>query len=260
MIELINIQKRFENPDGTISTVLRGIDLRLEPGEFAIVIGANGCGKSTLLNAIAGRIDGVTGIMRVDGKDIGKLAEHQRAAFTGRVVQNPSLGTSPTLTIAENMRLADLRGKRRHLKLGLGTSEKTRYGDLLKRCEMGLEDRLNQLTGVLSGGQRQALALILATMQRPKILLLDEHTAALDPRAAEKVAQMTTEIIREDKLTAMMVTHSMNQAATMGDRTLIMQSGRIVEDLSGSARAMVSADDLVHKLNRLYHEELTQKV
>jgi putative ABC transport system ATP-binding protein len=257
MLELTGVTKQFDNPDGTKSQVLQGIDLQLGTGEFAIIIGPNGCGKSTLLNAIAGRIDGVQGSIRVDGVEIAQMPEHRRAALIGRVVQNPSLGTCPSLTIAENMRLADLRGQRRHLRLGL-KSERPGYAELLKRCEMGLEDRLNQLSGTLSGGQRQALALVLATMRRPKLLLLDEHTAALDPRASEQVARMTTEIIREEKLCALMVTHSMHQAVEMGDRTLIMHEGRIAEDLRGPQRVRLAAEDLVERLNDLYRLELSR--
>lgn len=253
MIELKALSNAYESPDGTSRPVLSHVDLTLGPGEFAIVIGPNGCGKSTLLNAISGRVEVQKGSILIDGKDMTRVSECRRAAYIGKVVQNPAHGTAPSLTVGENMRLAALRGHRRGFAVGLRPAERAEFGDRLRTCGMGLEDRLDQLSGTLSGGQRQALALILATLETPRVLLLDEHTAALDPKAADQVARLTESLVASHQLTTLMVTHSMAQAASMGSRLLIMHHGRIQTDLP---QGSLSAADLVDRLHALYQAEV----
>jgi len=251
MIEIKGVEKTFVQPGGEEVPALRGIDLVMPTGEFLTVIGTNGSGKSTLLNALAGAFFADTGSIVIDGKDVTRSPEHRRAALIGRVFQDPYKGTCPSMTVAENLRMAELRGMRRGLRVGLNAECRGRYHDLLKRLRMRVENRLDALIGTLSGGQRQAITLMMATIRRPSLLLLDEHTAALDPRAAEQVLMVTNEVVHEEKLTTLMVTHSMEQALELGSRTIMMHRGSIVADLSGDERKETRVADLLDRFTRL---------
>jgi len=252
MIQLVNVSQTFETPGGEPVQALRGVNLSLAMGQFVCVIGTNGCGKSTMLNALAGRFVPDEGRVLFEGEDVTRQSEAVRARQVGRVFQNPYHGTAPTLTVAENLRLASLRGGKRHLRTGLRRAEKERYRELLTRYGMGLEDRLEQGAGSLSGGQRQALTLLMATIQRPTVLLLDEHTAALDPRASDQVISMTRSIAQELGCTTLMVTHSMQQALECGDATVMMHQGQIVDRFEGAARAALVPADLHARFDALY--------
>lgn len=257
MIEITGISKTFEQPGGEQVPALRGVSLTIPTGQFVTVIGSNGSGKSTILNAIAGVFFPDSGTIRIAGTDVTAMPAHQRAALVGRVFQDPFKGSCPSMTVAENMRLAELRGQRRGLRIRLGKGELERYRELLASLGMRLEGRLQALMGTLSGGQRQAITLLMATIRRPDLLLLDEHTAALDPRAADMVMQVTNTVVRNQKLTTLMVTHSMEQAVHYGDRTVMMHRGEVVADLSGEARTGVTEADLIQRFAELrYTAEL----
>ena len=247
MLELINVCKTF-NP-GTVNakTALNDLNLTLNDGDFVTVIGGNGAGKSTMLNAIAGSFQIDSGKIVIDGTDVTGLPEHKRAAFFGRVFQDPMMGTAPTMQIEENLALAARRGQHRGLRWGITKAERAEYQKRLHALDLGLEDRMTAKVGLLSGGQRQALTLLMATIARPKLLLLDEHTAALDPGAAEKILAMTTRIAAEQKLTCLMVTHNMRAALALGNRTLMMNSGQIILDVSGEERAHMDVNDLLRR-------------
>ena len=247
MLELKNIYKTF-NP-GTINEkrALNGLNLKLNEGDFVTVIGGNGAGKSTMLNAVAGTWPVDEGQILIDNIDVTKLSEHKRATYLGRVFQDPMTGTAATMGIEENLALAKRRGKSRLLRSGITKAEREEYKELLKILGLGLEDRLTSKVGLLSGGQRQALTLLMATLQKPKLLLLDEHTAALDPATAEKVLNLTKKIVSEQNITCLMVTHNMHQALELGNRTLMMDSGNIVLDVSGEEREKMSVDDLLEQ-------------
>ena len=247
MLELVNIKKAF-NP-GTINEkkALNGVSIKLEDGDFVTIIGGNGAGKSTTLNAIAGVWPVDSGAIIIDGHNVTGLSEHQRAKYIGRVFQDPMTGTAADMEIQENLALAARRGKPRLLGWGITRREREEYHELLKTVGLGLEDRMKNPVGLLSGGQRQALTLLMATMVTPKLLLLDEHTAALDPATAEKVLKLTKEIVKDRNITCLMVTHNMHQALELGNRTLMMDSGHIVFDVSGGERAKLTVDDLLEK-------------
>jgi putative ABC transport system ATP-binding protein len=247
MIEIRALEKTFTQPGGEKVPALRSIDLVIPSGQFMTVIGTNGSGKSTLLNAVAGSFFPDAGSITIDGVDVTSKAEFQRAGLIGRVFQDPFKGTCPSMSVAENLRMAELRGKPRGFRVGLNKSAMERFHSLLAGLGMRLEGRLRATMGTLSGGQRQAITLLMATLQRPKLLLLDEHTAALDPRAAEQVIQVTNQIVSENKLTTMMVTHSMEQAVEEGERTIMVHRGEILADLSGTERAGLDAADLVKR-------------
>ena len=244
MLELKNIYKTF-NP-GTINekVALNGLNLTLNEGDFVTVIGGNGAGKSTMLNAVAGTWQVDEGQIIIDGIDVTKLSEHKRATYLGRVFQDPMTGTAATMGIEENLALAKRRGKTRLLKPGITKKEREEYKELLKVLGLGLENRLTSKVGLLSGGQRQALTLLMATMVPPDLLLLDEHTAALDPGTADKVLKLTQEIIEKNHTTCLMVTHNMQQALSMGNRTLMMDDGKIVLDVEGKERENMTVTDL----------------
>ena len=247
MLELIGLYKTF-NP-GTVNEkrAINGLNLTLEDGDFVTIIGGNGAGKSTTLNLIAGAIPADQGTIRLDGVDLTRLPEHKRAKYLGRVFQDPMMGTAATMGIEENLALAARRGEKRTLRWGIKKSEREQFKELLRPLGLGLEDRLTAKVGLLSGGQRQALTLLMATIAKPKLLLLDEHTAALDPGAAEKILAMTTRIAAEQKLTCLMVTHNMRAALALGNRTLMMNNGQIVLDVSGAERAHMEVNDLLER-------------
>lgn len=256
MLEISSIRKVF-NP-GTLTEVraLQGVDLTINEGSFVIVIGTNGSGKSTLLNAVAGTFLVDTGTVRLEGNDITRWPEHRRATFIGRVFQNPFSGTAPHMSIAENLVLAAKRGHRRGLGWALHADFTGEMRERVRRLGMGLEDRLDNVIGSLSGGQRQALTLLMATWLKPKLLLLDEHTAALDPKSADQVIRIGEEIIACDQLTTLMVTHSMQQAVNLGDRLLMMHRGRIIHDLSGAEKRRLRVDDLLTRFEEVRRGEL----
>jgi len=257
MLRIEGARKTFH--PGTPSEVraLRGVDLVVEDGSFVTVIGTNGSGKSTLQNAVAGTFRLDAGDIRISGARVTKWAEHSRAALVGRVFQNPFTGTAPSMSIAENISLAALRGKGRWLRWALRHSVLDEMKDRVRMLGMGLEDRLENPIGTLSGGQRQALTLLMATWRKPQLLLLDEHTAALDPKSADLIIQLSKRIIERDRLTALMVTHSMQQAAALGDRLVMMHRGRIIHDFAGPEKQRLRANDLteifeeVRRLDRL---------
>jgi len=234
------------------------VDLSIEKGQFVTVIGSNGAGKSTLLNLIAGRYMPDRGTITLDGVDITNWSEHRRAHLIGRVFQDPLQGTAASMTIEENLSMAECRGKPRTLARGVTRAARARYRKLLAPLGLGLEDRLSSEVGLLSGGQRQSLSLIMATMTQPALLLLDEHTAALDPRTAQQVLQLTARIVGDYGLTTLMVTHNLEHALRMGDRTIMMHEGRIVLDISGPERARMTVADLLEEFSRVRGTELLE--
>ena len=251
MLEIQNIHKTF-NP-GTINekVALNGVNLNLNPGDFVTIIGGNGAGKSTTLNAIAGVWPVDEGKIIIDGVDITKLSEHKRALYLGRVFQDPMTGTAATMSIEENMAIAARRGERRGLGWGITKKERERYKEALKELDLGLEDRLSSKVGLLSGGQRQAITLLMASLKKPKLLLLDEHTAALDPKTAAKVLAISDKIIQEHQLTAMMVTHNMKDAIAHGNRLIMMHEGKIIYDVSGEEKKQLKVSDLLAKFEEV---------
>ena len=245
MLKITNLQKTF-NP-GTVNakTALRGLELELADGDFVTVIGGNGAGKSTMLNAIAGVWKPDYGTVEIDGVNVTHMPEHKRAAFMGRVFQDPMMGTAPDMEIAENLSIAARRGKKRRLIWGCTRKERQVYKQLLAQLDLGLEDRLSAKVGLLSGGQRQAVTLLMATINRPKILLLDEHTAALDPKTAAKVLEITDKLVKENHLTTLMVTHNMHDAIAYGNRLIMMHEGRIAVDISGEEKQKLTINQLL---------------
>ena len=247
MLELKELYKTF-NP-GTINakTALNGLSLTLNDGDFVTVIGGNGAGKSTMLNATAGTFFVDSGKVIIDGADVTNLPEHKRAAFIGRVFQDPMMGTAANMQIEENLALAARRGKKRTLRWGVTKAEREEYHEKLKSFGLGLEDRMTAKVGLLSGGQRQALTLLMASLQKPKLLLLDEHTAALDPATAAKVLELSDRIVRENQLTAMMITHNMKDAIVHGNRLIMMNEGHIILDIEGEEKKKLTKQDLLEK-------------
>ena len=251
MLEVKQVYKTF-NP-GTINekTALNGLSLTLADGDFVTVIGGNGAGKSTLLNAVAGVWPVDAGTISIDGVDVTRLPEHQRAKYIGRVFQDPMMGTAATMQIEENLALALRRGSPRTLRPGITRSEREQYREMLKVLDLGLEDRLTAKVGLLSGGQRQALTLLMATLQKPKLLLLDEHTAALDPKTAAKVLDTTERIVQRDKLTTLMITHNMRDAIVHGNRLIMMYEGRVVIDVSGEEKQKLTVEALLDMFSKV---------
>lgn len=245
MLEIHNISKTFH--PGTINEkrALQNLSLTLEDGDFVTVIGGNGAGKSTLMNAICGtwRLD--EGKIIIDGKDVTSMPEHKRAKFLGRVFQDPMMGTAADMEIKENLALAKRRGKRRGLRWGITSAEKAEYRDLLASLGLGLEDRMSSKVGLLSGGQRQAVTLLMASLNKPKVLLLDEHTAALDPKTAEKVLEITDKIVNENNLTTLMITHNMRDAINHGNRLIMLHEGRIIVDVRGEQKKDLTVEQLL---------------
>ena len=247
MLEVQNIYKTF-NP-GTINEkhALNGVNLTLEDGDFCTVIGGNGAGKSTMLNAVAGVWPVDSGRIVIDGEDVTGLPDFKRAAMIGRVFQDPMTGTAATMEIEENLALAARRGRHRSLHWGVTRKERAEYREKLKILNLGLEDRMTAKVGLLSGGQRQALTLLMATLVKPKVLLLDEHTAALDPKTAEKVLNATETVVNRDHLTTLMITHNMKDAIAHGNRLIMMNEGKIVLDIRGEAKKNLTVEDLLHQ-------------
>lgn len=257
MLELIGVKKTF-NP-GTVNAkqALAGIDLKLNEGDFVTVIGGNGAGKSTTLNAIAGSWPIDEGKIIIGGNDVTHMPEHKRAKFLGRVFQDPMLGTAANMEIEENLALAARRGKTRSLRWRITDAERKEYRELLSTLELGLEDRMTVKVGLLSGGQRQALTLLMATINRPHLLLLDEHTAALDPKTAAKVLETTDRIISQMNLTAMMVTHNMRDAITHGNRLIMMKDGKIILDIAGEEKKNLTVETLLDMFSKKSGEEFS---
>ena len=245
MLKIENVKKTF-NP-GTVNekVALNGLNLHLKEGEFVTVIGGNGAGKSTMLNAIAGVWKPDFGTIEIDGVNVTNIPEHKRARFLGRVFQDPMKGTAPDMEIAENLAIAARRGTKRKLVWGVRKAEREKYKDLLATLELGLEDRLSSKVGLLSGGQRQAVTLLMATLNRPKLLLLDEHTAALDPKTAAKVLELTDRIVTENRLTTLMITHNMKDAIIHGNRLIMMHEGKIIVDVEGEEKQKLTVEDLL---------------
>lgn len=247
MLDINRISKTFNKGTVNEKRALSGLDLHLAAGDFVTVIGGNGAGKSTMLNAIAGTWLVDEGKILIDGADVTRLPEHKRAAYLGRVFQDPMTGTAASMQIEENLALAARRGKRRNLRKGITAKEREEYREQLKILELGLEDRLTTGVGLLSGGQRQALTLLMATLRKPKLLLLDEHTAALDPKTAAKVLEATDKIVDKDSLTTIMITHNMKDAIHHGNRLVMMHEGHIIYDVSGEEKKKLTVSDLLHK-------------
>ena len=258
MLSLRGVSKRFRLDGGWERPALQGVDLFLAEGDFATVIGPNGAGKSTLLNVVAGTLRPEEGQIWLDGRELSHWPEHRRARWIARVFQDPLRGTAAHLTVEENLALAWARGRRRGLRRAVGARERRRFQEWLEQLNLGLEHRLKQPVGLLSGGQRQALALVMAAATRPRLLLLDEHTAALDPTASRQVRELTCRLVAEHRLTVLMVTHNMEQALEVGNRTLMMHEGRIILDLQGEARRRMGVEELVASFARLRGERLVE--
>ena len=256
MLELHQVCKTF-NP-GTVNekAALNHLSLTLEEGDFVTVIGGNGAGKSTMLNAISGVWPVDEGTIRIDGVDVTELSEHRRAVYLGRVFQDPMVGTAGNMTIEENLALAARRGEKRTLRWGIKKSEREQFKELLRPLGLGLEDRLTAKVGLLSGGQRQALTLLMASLKKPKVLLLDEHTAALDPKTAAKVLELSDQIVKEHKLTTLMVTHNMKDAIAHGNRLIMLDAGRVILDIRGEDKKKLTVPELLARFTAASGEEV----
>jgi len=257
MLKITNLHKTF-NP-GTINEkkALDGLDLHIREGDFVTVIGGNGAGKSTLLNAICGVWKPDCGTIEIDGVDVSNMPDYKRAAYLGRVFQDPMKGTAPDMEIAENLAIAARRGTKRRLIRGVKKAEREEYKKLLATLELGLEDRIGAKVGLLSGGQRQAVTLLMASLKKPKLLLLDEHTAALDPKTAAKVLELTDRIVEENKLTTLMITHNMKDAIAHGNRLIMMNEGHVVVDVEGEEKQKLSVEDLLRLFVKASGNEFT---
>jgi putative ABC transport system ATP-binding protein len=256
MLDVQKIRKTFNAGTPNEVRSLQGVDLKLDQGSFVIIIGTNGSGKSTLLNAVGGTFFVDSGAIYLDGKQVTRWPEHRRAEMIGRVFQNPFSGTAPNLSIAENLALSARRGHNRNLKWAVSGHLREKMRDTVRRLNMGLEDRLDNAIGSLSGGQRQALTLLMATWLKPKLLLLDEHTAALDPKSADQVIQLSEQIISRDSLTTLMVTHSMQQAVNLGDRLIMMHRGQILHDFRGAEKRRLRVEDLLGRFDEVRRADL----
>lgn len=250
MLDIQHISKTFNAGTVNEKRALSDLSFELNAGDFCTVIGGNGAGKSTLLNAVAGVWQVDTGSISIDGKDVTGLPEYRRAAYLGRVFQDPMIGTAATMQIEENLALAARRGKRRTLRTGISRAEREEYRARLRDLELGLEDRMTAKVGLLSGGQRQALTLLMATLRKPKLLLLDEHTAALDPKTAAKVLEVTDKLVGEGQLTTLMITHNMRDAIDHGNRLIMMKEGKIVLDIAGEEKRKLTVEALLQKFGQ----------
>ena len=255
MLEIKNIYKTFNKGTVNEKKALNGVSFTLNDGDFVTVIGGNGAGKSTTLNAVAGVWPVDSGSIIIDGINVTGLPEHKRAKYLGRVFQDPMTGTAATMEIQENLALAVRRGKRRGLRWGIKKKEREQFKELLKQLDLGLEERMTSKVGLLSGGQRQALTLLMATIQKPNLLLLDEHTAALDPKTAAKVLEISEKIIAENHLTCMMVTHNMNDAIAYGNRLIMMNEGKVILDIGEEEKKKLTVEDLLEKFEQVSGEK-----
>jgi len=261
MITLRDIHKKFNAGTQNEVYALRGIDLHIRQGEFVTIIGTNGSGKSTLLNLLAGTITPDTGTVFINDQDVTRQKDYERAHSIARVFQNPFMGTAPEMTIAENLLIASLRGRKHHLRMGLSAGRLASFREQVARLEMQLEDRLDNIIGSLSGGQRQAVSLLMAVIRKPDVLLLDEHTAALDPKSAAQIIALTKAFVEKESLTTFMVTHSMQQALELGCRTLMMHKGQIIDDIDEKEKRELTVDDLLDKFAKLRKtEKLTTEI
>ncbi len=251
MLEIKEVYKTFNAGTVNEKRALNGLNLTLDDGDFVTVIGGNGAGKSTMLNIVSGAYTVDSGSITIDGQDVTALPEHKRAQFIGRVFQDPMMGTAATMQIEENLALAARRGQRRTLRPGITKAEREQYREMLKILDLGLEDRLTSKVGLLSGGQRQALTLLMATLKKPKLLLLDEHTAALDPKTAAKVLETTEKIVQRDKLTTLMITHNMRDAIAHGNRLIMLYDGRVVLDIAGEDKKHLTVEDLLEQFTKV---------
>lgn len=250
MLEINNVYKTFNANTVNEKKVFEGLSLTLKEGDFVTVIGGNGAGKSTMLNVVSGAIIPDEGTVTIDGVDVTRLPEHKRAKYIGRVFQDPRMGTATDMWVEENMSIADSRGMRRGLKWAMTNKDREKYKKQLALLDLGLEDRLSTKMGLLSGGQRQAVTLLMATMRKPKLLLLDEHTAALDPKTAAKVLEITDKLITENHLTALMVTHNMKDAIAHGNRLIMMNAGKIIIDVSGEEKKKLTVETLLDAFSK----------
>lgn len=257
MLELKNLCKTFHAGTPDEKVALNGLSLTLADGDFVTVIGGNGAGKSSMLNAVCGAWMPDRGRVLLDGEDITRLPEHKRARYLGRVYQDPMMGTAAGMQIEENLALASRRGRRRTLRPGIRHAERIAFREALSELELGLENRLTSKVGTLSGGQRQALTLLMATIRRPRLLLLDEHTAALDPKTAEKVMSLTEKLVAENSLTTLMITHNMRDAIRYGNRLIMLHEGRVILDISGEEKSRLTVPDLLELFNRRSGSEFT---
>lgn len=250
MLELSQVTKVFNSGTVNEKIALNDVSLTLKEGDFVTVIGGNGAGKSTLLNAVAGVFPVDRGTITIGGVNVTRLSEHKRAKYIGRVFQDPMLGTAATMQIEENLALAARRGKLRTLRRGITRQDREEYREMLKLLDLGLEDRMTSKVGLLSGGQRQALTLLMASLVKPKLLLLDEHTAALDPKTAAKVLETTEQIVQQDHLTTLMITHNMRDAIAHGNRLIMMYDGKIALDISGEDKKKLTVEELLEKFGQ----------
>lgn len=261
MLELSNVTKIFNKEEGieNIKVALDKVSLTVNDGDFITIIGGNGSGKSTLMNIISGAYTPDEGMILIDGDDVTNMVEHKRASFVGRVFQDPNMGTAPNMSIIENLEIASRRGKKSTLRWGFKKANEEKFKEILKSLNLGLENRLTQKVGLLSGGQRQAVTLIMATINKPKVLLLDEHTAALDPKTAKLVLDLTKEIVEQEKITTLMITHNMRDAINYGNRLIMLSEGKIVVDISGEEKQKITIEELLQKFE-LANGEVTDKM
>ena len=257
MLKITNLQKTFNAGTVNEKVALNGLDLHIKEGDFVTVIGGNGAGKSTLFNAIAGVWKPDYGTIEIDGVDVSHMPEHKRAQYLGRVFQDPMMGTAPDMEIAENLAIAARRGTKRKFRWGVRKAERRQYKELLATLDLGLESRLSAKVGLLSGGQRQAVTLLMATLKRPKLLLLDEHTAALDPKTAAKVLEITDRIVTENHLTTIMVTHNMRDAIAHGNRLIMLHEGRVIVDVEGEQKKQLKVSDLLELFSKASGDEFS---
>ena len=257
MLKITNLHKTFNAGTVNAKKALNGLNITIEEGDFVTVIGGNGAGKSTMLNAISGVFLPDSGRIEIDGIDVTRMPEYKRAKYLGRVFQDPMMGTAPDMEIAENLSIAARRGTRRRLIWGLPKKERESYKAVLAKLELGLEDRLSSKVGLLSGGQRQAVTLLMATLKKPKLLLLDEHTAALDPKTAAKVLEITEKIVNENNLTTLMITHNMRDAIRYGNRLIMMHEGRVIVDVSGEEKKKLTVEYLLELFTKASGSEFS---
>ena len=255
MLELKGVSKVFNTGTPDEKVAIDDIDIALNKGEFLTVIGSNGAGKTTLLNLITGTFESDKGDIFIDGLNVTHLPEHKRAVYMGRIFQNPLMGTAASMTIEENLGMADLRGKTRTLRWGVSRKKRAHYIQMLKKMKLGLENRLKQSVNLLSGGQRQSLTLLMATLSLPKLLLMDEHTAALDPKTAMRVMKLTAEIVHQNQLTAIMVTHNMEQAIKYGNRLIMLHEGRVQLDIRGREKECFTVEEAVKRFGSTLKDE-----